>query len=76
MHAAKKYYIVPSSPILATLMMEALHSPETSVLTRGTQRNIPDDDILHSHATKTSYLAQLPFCLHELFLESRWEDKF
>jgi hypothetical protein len=29
--------IVPSSPIFATLMMEALHSFETSVLTRATQ---------------------------------------
>jgi hypothetical protein len=27
---------VPSSPILLTLMMEALSSPETSVLTRAT----------------------------------------
>jgi hypothetical protein len=53
MHSVKKYKVssgyVPISQILVTLMMEALNYTVTSVLTRATWRNIPEDTILHSH---------------------------
>jgi hypothetical protein len=41
--------VVPSSPILSAVMMEAIRSSETSVITRFTQRYIPEDGILRSH---------------------------
>jgi hypothetical protein len=41
--------VVPTSPILVTLMIEAIRSFETSALIRVTHRHIPEDDILHSH---------------------------
>jgi hypothetical protein len=42
--------VLPSSPILVTLMMEDLSSSETSVLTRSTLSSIPEDGFTHSHS--------------------------
>jgi hypothetical protein len=39
----------PSSQILVILMMKVLNSFETSVLSRATRLNIPEEDITQSH---------------------------
>jgi hypothetical protein len=55
--------VVPSSPILVTMMKEAVSSSETSVLTRATRRKIPEDTILHNHRREN---------LKSYILLSRW----
>jgi hypothetical protein len=51
--------VVPTSPNLVTLMVEAIRSTEKLVLTRETGRIIPEDGIIHSHRRENlkSYIA-------------------
>jgi hypothetical protein len=48
---------------LRSLMMEAIRSYETSVITRVTRCHIPEDGILHSHSSENpkSYKGSLVF---------------
>jgi hypothetical protein len=50
---------VPSSLILSTLIMQSIHSSETSALTRTRRCYIPEYGILHSHRRENlnSYIA-------------------
>jgi hypothetical protein len=50
--------VVPSLLILVTVMMVKIRSSETSVLTRVTQRYIPEDFFLHGsiHEYLKSYI--------------------
>jgi hypothetical protein len=48
--------VLLGKPILVTLMMEVIRSSEMSFHTRPTQRNIPEDGILHCHVLEKCIL--------------------
>jgi uncharacterized membrane protein len=58
------------SPIVVTLTVQAIRFSETSVLTRATRRNNPEDTILHSHRRENlkSYIMKVTFFLKSLNL--------
>jgi hypothetical protein len=63
-----KYKVSSSdSPILVTLMMEALSFFETSVLTRVTWHNIPEDAILRSHHRENLKSCMEILAVHDAF---------
>jgi hypothetical protein len=57
--------VIPSSPILVTLLMEKKRSSKTFALTRATRRNIPEDGIIHGHSRQKlkSYISLMGWAL-------------
>jgi hypothetical protein len=53
-----KINVASSSLILSNLVMDVIHTSAASVLTRATERHIPEDGILHSQSREN-----LKFCI-------------
>jgi hypothetical protein len=65
--------VVPSSPTLFTLMMEAIRSSEMSVLTRATRSHIPGDGILLGLSCHCNWFLRRVFlCMSCLLLPNKY----
>jgi hypothetical protein len=67
--------IVPRSEILVALMMDAIRSCATSVLTRATRSNIPEDGILHSDCSENLKSNKITVVVRQLYLEAYYKFK-
>jgi hypothetical protein len=70
--------LIPSSPILVNLMMEAIGSSEMSVITRATRRISSEDGIVHKTTTSSIWFRNCawlcirrntPFCYCNFFIK-------
>jgi hypothetical protein len=68
--------VVPSSPILVILIMEAICSFENSAATTATRCNIPEDGILRSHRTENLKFYKLTFLQMEAYIYIRVNKNF
>jgi hypothetical protein len=66
--------VVPSLPILVTLMIEQICSSETSVIAGATRCNIPEDGITHSHCSEDLkyYIEQRIYIVMKLVFKYRF----